>query len=125
MSYIFPAIFEKNADRSYTITFPDLPGCISEGKDLNNALEMSQDALSQWLSYLIEEERDIPEPQEPTTIKTTENQFVNLVKAKKLNTKAVRRTVSIPAWMDKSASEAGLSLSKILQDALKEKISNF
>ena len=36
--YVYPALFHKNDDNSYTITYPDLPGCISEGKSLENAL---------------------------------------------------------------------------------------
>ena len=47
MEYAYPAIFHKNEDSTYTITFPDLPGCISEGKTIANAIFMSQAALTQ------------------------------------------------------------------------------
>ena len=59
MDYIYPAIFQVNDDESFTITFPDLPGCISEGKDLPNAMYMAQSALRQWVEYLTDR-RDIP-----------------------------------------------------------------
>lgn len=62
MEYIYPAIFELNSDGSYTITFPDLPGCISEGKSLGNAIDMAQSALTQWIEYLLEEKENIREP---------------------------------------------------------------
>ena len=120
MEYIFPAIFTKNDDGSYTITFPDLPGCISEGKSLVNAMDMAQDALTQWINYLSEEGEAIPNPSDIKTIDTTEKQFVNLILAKLRDNRAVRRTVSIPGWLDAKASEAGISLSKVLQEGLKK-----
>jgi len=122
MEYIYPAIFEQNSDGSYTITFPDLPGCISEGKSLGNAIDMAQSALTQWMEYLLEEKENIPVPSDIKTIKPLENQFVNLVRAEIRDNRAVRRTVSIPGWLDAKAVNAGISLSKVLQDALKEKL---
>lgn len=122
MEYIYPAIFEKNNDGSYTITFPDLPGCISEGKSLSNALDMAQSALTQWIKYLQAEKESIPDPSDINAIKPLENQFVSLVQAKTRNNRAVRRTISIPGWLDEKATDAGISLSKVLQDALKEKL---
>ncbi|MCR4442157.1 MAG: type II toxin-antitoxin system HicB family antitoxin [Peptococcaceae bacterium] len=122
MDYIYPAIFEHNDDGSYTITFPDLPGCISEGKSLSNAMDMAQKALTQWIEYLLDEKEPIPEPSDIKNIIPADNQFVNLVQAQIRDNRAVRRTVSIPGWLDAKATEAGLSLSKILQDALKERL---
>ncbi|NLX91018.1 MAG: type II toxin-antitoxin system HicB family antitoxin [Firmicutes bacterium] len=122
MDYIYPAIFEHNNDGSYTITFPDLPGCISEGKSLSNAMDMAQKALTQWIEYLFDEKEPIPEPSDIKKIIPANNQFVNLVQAQMRDNRAVRRTVSIPGWLDAKATEAGLSLSKILQDALKERL---
>lgn len=122
MDYIYPAIFEQNSDGSYTITFPDLPGCISEGKSLSNAMDMAQSALTQWIEYLLGEKENVPDPSDIKTIKPLKNQFVNLVRAGIRDNRAVRRTVSIPGWLDVKAAEAGISLSKILQDALKEKL---
>lgn len=118
MEYIYPAIFEQNNDNSYTITFPDLPGCISEGKSLANAIYMAQSALTQWVEYLSDEKEIIPAPSEIKMIVTAPTQFVNLVRAEIRDNRAVRRTVSIPGWLDIKATDAGISLSKILQDAL-------
>ncbi|MDR1149107.1 MAG: type II toxin-antitoxin system HicB family antitoxin [Spirochaetaceae bacterium] len=53
MEYIYPAIFHRNEDESYTIMYPDLPGCISEGKTLGNAMYMAQAALTQWIDYRV------------------------------------------------------------------------
>ncbi|MGD9581675.1 MAG: type II toxin-antitoxin system HicB family antitoxin [Vampirovibrionia bacterium] len=122
MDYVYPAIFERNDNGSYTITYPDLPGCISEGKSLGNAIDMAEKALSQWIEYLLDENEPILEPSNIKNITIYENQFVSLIKADLRDNHAVRRTVSIPSWLDAKVSEEGISLSKILQDALKERL---
>ncbi len=122
MEYIYPAIFEQNDDDSYTITYPDLPGCISEGKSLGNAMDMAQKALSQWIEYLLDEKETIPNPRDIKAVALLKNQFVSLIRAEIRDNRAVRRTVSIPGWLDVKAINAGISLSKVLQDALKKQL---
>lgn len=122
MEYVYPAVFEQNSDGSFTITYPDLPGCISEGKTLGNAMYMAQNALTQWIEFLLEEKEPVPFASDVNKIKPSNNQFVNLIRADVRDNRAVRRTVSIPGWLDTKAAEAGISLSKVLQDALKEKL---
>jgi predicted RNase H-like HicB family nuclease len=118
MEYVYPAVFHKNNDGSYTVTYPDLPGCISEGKSLGNALQMAQSALAQWIEYLTDKKQALPKASMFNEIAADEGGFVNLVRAEAKDGRAVRRTVSIPKWMDERVAETGLSLSRILQDAL-------
>lgn len=121
--YVYPAVFHPNAnDGSYTITFPDLPGCISEGESLENALYMAGDALTQWLEYSIESGDSIPAASGPRAVQAEGDEFVNLIRAVVRDGRAVRRTVSIPKWLDEQVAAAGISLSKVLQDALKERL---
>lgn len=120
--YIYPAVFHPNDDGTFTIIYPDLPGCISEGKSLGNAIYMAQSALTQWLEYLTDKKLDIPSASPMQSIHVEDNEFVNLIRADVRNNRAVKRTVSIPKWLDDMVSDAGLSLSKVLQDALKEKL---
>ena len=122
MEYVYPAVFHTNDDGSYTIIYPDLPGCISEGKSLGNALYMAQKALTQWVEYLISERRLLPKASKINDIQTTDADFVNLIRAEIKDDKAVKHTISIPKWMDDKVSEAGLSLSSVLQDALIERL---
>lgn len=125
MEYVYPAIFSENADGSYTITFPDLPGCISEGKSLPDALAMASKALSQWIEYLSDEGQPVPPTIGVANISAPKGAFVNLVYANVRGPNAaVRRTVSIPQWMDEAASEKGMSLSKVLQDALQNRLAH-
>lgn len=120
--YVYPAIFHPNEEGSFTITYPDLPGCISEGKSLGNAMYMAQSALTQWIEYLTDKKQEIPTARNLNEIETFQNEFVSLIRADVKDGRAVKRTVSIPKWMDDKVSEAGLSLSRVLQDALKERL---
>lgn len=95
--YVYPAVFHENEDGSYTITYPDLPGCISEGKSLGEAMRMAQSALTQWIEYLSDKKMDIPEASKAASISCAESEFVNLVRADIKDGRAVKRTVSIPA----------------------------
>jgi predicted RNase H-like HicB family nuclease len=121
MEYVYPAIFQSNDDGSYTITYPDLPGCISEGKSLGNAVYMAESALKQWIEYLTEKKKTIPAPSSIQSVKTESGEFANLIRAEVKDGRAVKRTISIPQWMDEKVSESGLSLSRVLQEALTEK----
>ena len=120
--YVYPAVFHPNEDGSFTITYPDLPGCISEGKSLGNAMYMAQSALSQWMEYLTDKKQEIPQASRLKDIEADKEEFTSLVRVDVRDGRAVKRTVSIPKWMDDMVSEAGLSLSRVLQDALKEKL---
>ena len=122
MKYVYPAVFHKNDDGSYTVCFPDLPGCFSEGKSLANALFMAETALAQWIGYLADKKRSIPEASDAASINVDNGELVNLIRADVKDSRAVRRTVSIPKWMDVRVSESGLSLSRVLQDALSERL---
>jgi predicted RNase H-like HicB family nuclease len=122
MEYVYPAIFHRNEDESYTITYPDLPGCISEGKTLGNAMYMAQSALTQWIGYLADKKHEIPSASAVEAVKISKGEFVNLICAEVRDAKAVKRTVSIPKWMDDKVIQSGLSLSRVLQDALGERL---
>lgn len=95
MEYVYPANFHKNEDGSYTIVYPDLPGCISEGKSLGNAMYMAQAALAQWISYQMDKKQEIPQASSVQDVKTSNGEFVNFIRAEVKDGRAVKRTVSI------------------------------
>ena len=103
------------------ITYPDLPGCISEGKSLGNAMVMAQSALTLWLECALDEKEEIPTASSLKDIPQEGSEFVSLIRADVKDRRAVRKNVSIPQWMDEKATQYGLSLSRVLQDALREK----
>lgn len=120
-NYVYPAVFHPNDDGSYTITFPDLPGCISEGKSLENALNMAQKVLKQHLDVLYEYKEKIPAPSDHKELKVDASDFVNLIRAELKDERAVKKTISIQKWQDEMIAEDGLSLSRFVQDKLTER----
>lgn len=130
MHYIFPAIFDPGDDGSlgYTITFPDLPGCISEGNDLNDAMYMAKDVLSGFLYGMEEDGESIPAPSNPSNIAVPVGGFVALIEAwtdivrDEMENKAVKKTLTIPKWLNDAAEERKINFSHALQYALKKQI---
>ena len=122
MEYVYPAIFHDNGDGSYTVFFSDLPGCMTQGNSLSQAIYMAERALAQWIEYLFDKKLDIPKASDIKNVIAEPSEFVNLMRVDVRSTKAVRRTVSIPKWMDMRVAEDGLSLSRVLQDALSARL---
>ena len=128
MKGLYAAIFERGDDKVY-VSFPDLPGCITSGKDMTEAYEMAVDAANLWMTSTVEDLNEpVPEATPIERIKYPDGTQVMLIQIdteeylKRTETKAVRRTVSIPSWMDQIAQKRGISLSKVLQEALREQI---
>lgn len=125
---IYPAVFSPHDDGSITVAFPDLPGCVTEGKSIENALYMARDALALWIDTTRMLGAEIPAPSAVADITAEAGAFVTLVDAdpqryaRQRKSKAVRRTVSLPQWLDEQAVEAHLSLSKVLREALEERL---
>ena len=103
MKKYYPAVFHKE-ENAYWVEFPDLKGCFSQGKDFPEACTMAEDALGEWINA----QEDIGND--------------DYAWKEAHSTRAVRKAVSIPEWMDKLATKNGLSLSKILQKALKNEL---
>ena len=122
MKYVYPAIFEIADEGGFVVSFPDLPGCYSQGVTLGEAFSMAQSALTQWLEYLMDKKLSIPSASGIADLKYDGEGFVNLVLADVKDGRAVQRSVSIPKWMDDKVIESGLSLSRVLQDALLQKL---
>ena len=120
--YIFPAIFDY-ADDGISIEFPDLPGCLSCASTDEEALYMAQDVLKGFLVCMEEENEEIPKPTPLKDIKEEENQRAVLIEVcvASLN-KFVKKTLSIPYYLNVEAERAGINFSQALQVALKEKL---
>lgn len=125
--YIYPAIFHAE-DVGYSITFPDLLGCVSEGDSLEEALEMAEDALGIYLYTLSEDGVSFPIPSNPAEIQLKEKEFITLIAwdkieyLKRTDNKAVKKTLTIPSWLNYLAEKENINFSGILQKALKERL---
>ena len=130
MKLVYPARFCKEKEGGYSVEVPDLKGCITQGDTLEEAIEMAQDAALGWLLTSIEDEEDLPEASEIKDIKLdNKEQFVSLLlldidryTEKYGNRKSVKKTLTIPTWLNQRAEKIGVNFSKTLQDALLNKI---
>lgn len=126
MKYVYPAIFKKE-DSGYFINFPDLESCYTQGDDLKDGMEMAEDVLALTMYGYEKDQREIPKPSEAETLKVRPGEFVTLVLCdtmeyrKMYNSKAVKKTLTIPEWLNEEATQRGINFSQVLQEALLEK----
>ena len=77
--YVFPAIFTKEIEGGYSIYFPDVEGCYTQGEDIQDSLDMANDALCLMLYDFEEKHKTIPKPSNPLDLKPGDNSFVSLI----------------------------------------------
>lgn len=133
MKLVYPAVFTPCIEKEgYTVEVPDLPGCVTEGKDLVDAIEMGVDAASGWVLGELEEGNNIPAPslrKENIKLEDPES-FVSMLVldmdayAEKYGDKTVRKNITIPAWLNTYGEKNNINFSRILQDALLKRASN-
>ena len=126
---VYPACFYPHSNEDgngYTVIVPDLPGCVTGGESLAEAIEMGVDAASGWVLTEMEDGKPIPAASKPEDISADEepNGFVSMLVldmdtyAEKYGNKAVRKNLTIPAWQNTFVEQKNLNVSRILQDAL-------
>lgn len=126
--YVYPAIFSPSEDGGFTVSFPDVSGCYTEGDTLAEAIEKAKDALCLMLYDLEEREESIPVPTSINDVVTENGDIVSLVACdtleyrKFLDKKAVKKTLTIPNWLNTMAERADINFSAALQEALIEKL---
>ena len=124
----YPAIFTPEEDGRYSVSFPDLPGCNTFGDNLENAYDMAFDALGIMLTYFEDEHISIPQASDPSAFTMEKGQFTAIIRfnfnqyKKKVSTKSVKKTLSIPEWLNEAALDANINFSNVLQEALKQKL---
>ncbi|KEI94416.1 hypothetical protein N496_19990 (plasmid) [Clostridium botulinum A2B3 87] len=125
-NYIFPAIITKFEENDYNISFPNFENIISYGENLEEAYDMAEDALSLELFDLWDDKEEIPEPVDISSLTLENNQTLILVRLnlknilKKYDNKAVKKTLSIPSWLNREAEDKKVNFSQILQAGLME-----
>lgn len=123
MLFVYPAIFHKE-NESYWVEFPDLKGCYSSGSTIPETMEMAQEALTGYLLTLLEHGDNIAAPSDISAYSPNDG-FATLVSCDinhYKDTKAVKKTLTIPSWLNDRAISMGVNFSQVLQDALLSKI---
>ena len=123
----YPALFHKSEEGGFWISFPDFPECFTEGDDMKQAYEMTVEALGLALVNRKEEKEEIPDPSDLDKIQNEDGtivivEFDMLEYQRKHNSKAVKKTLSIPEWLNEDAVSMGVNFSQVLQEALMSKL---
>ncbi|WP_346664036.1 type II toxin-antitoxin system HicB family antitoxin [uncultured Merdimonas sp.] len=123
----YPAVFHRAEEGGFWVSFPDFPECFTEGDDMTRAYEMAVEAMGLALVSRKEEGEEIPSPTEIDKVDVEEGtlaiiEFDMLEYQKKHNSRAVKKTLSIPEWLNEEATAMGVNFSQVLQEALLSKL---
>lgn len=127
-TFLFPAYFRRTESGGYSVDFPDLPGCISAGDTLEEALSMAREALSLHLFGMDEDGEAIPPASDPSELRAETGTFVSPVEGHpdmardEIRNRSVKKTLTIPYWLNEAAERNKVNFSQVLQDALKERV---
>ena len=125
--YYYTATLHKE-DVGYSIWIDDIPGCISQGDSLGEAITNIKEALGLYYEDSKIRKENLPEPSAPETIKLEENETAMLIEfdameyLKRHDNKAVKKTLTIPSWLNTIAEENNINFSSVLQSALKQRL---
>ncbi len=124
----YPALFHKAEEGGFWVSFPDIPECLTQGDDMAQAYEMAVEALGLALTCREKEQQPIPSSSDPTAISPEPDSFLVVIEfdmltyKKRTNSRAVKKTLSIPEWLNEAAIDMNLNFSQVLQEALIAKI---
>ncbi|MCC8097710.1 MAG: type II toxin-antitoxin system HicB family antitoxin [Eubacterium sp.] len=129
MKLVYPAVFYPEDEGSYSVIIPDLNDLATQGESLADAIYMAEDACGLYIYTTIKDGEEVPKASDiDEIILDEEGAFVNLICidmtefAKKHNEKAVKKTLTIPAWLNSRTVEMGINFSAVLQEALQERL---
>ena len=120
------ALFHKAEEGGFWVTFPDLPECMTQGDNMEEAYNMAVDALGLCLIDMDKEHIPFPAASSPDRIPTEPDAFLAVIEfdmlayKKRTSSAAVKKTLSIPEWLNEEALSLNVNFSQVLQDALIE-----
>lgn len=127
--YVYPAFLYYDPD-GISIEFPDLPGCLPCGSTTEEALHNAKEALGLHLYGMEQDGDDIPSPTPVKDLRPEEGGIAALVEVfmpsirDRAQNRVVKKTLTIPAWLNREAEAAHVNFSQVLQDALKNYLGN-
>ena len=124
----YPAVFHEAEEGGFWVSFPDIPECMTQGDDMQQAYEMAVEAVGLSLSSMEDNGESIPEVSRPQDIQIEDGAFLVVVEfdmaeyRRKHCSRAVKKTLSIPEWLNDIAIRQNVNFSQVLQEALMEKV---
>lgn len=126
--YIFAGYFTKHDQDDFEVSFYDFDYIITSGETLEEAFFMAEDALKLELFDLYSDNKEIPKATMIDNVALKENQIPFMVKVdlketiKQYDNKAIKKTLTIPSWLNKEAERNNINFSQVLQEALKQRL---
>lgn len=126
--YFYPAIFHNDEKGGYWISFPDFPECMTQGEDMEDAYRMAVEAIGLCIDEKLKNKEELPKVSAPVDYLVEEGDFSCLIEfdlveyRKKHNSKSVKKTLTIPEWLNEIAISQNINFSQVLQDALIQKM---
>ena len=124
MVFTYPALVHNDPDGIW-LEFPDLPGCQTYSPTIDDLLADAAEALECYIVEELEHSGKLPTPSNIKSITTEGNDFATLIRVDAdlaKQTKSVKKTLTIPYWLNEKALAAGVNFSKVLQEALLAKL---
>lgn len=121
--FYYPAVFQKE-EVGYSVWVPDIQGCVSQGDTFDEAMEYIKDAIGICLDLIVQNGNVPPKATEPNVIELEPDQFVAVVSfdfdeyQKKHGEKSVKKTLTLPAWLNTLSERKNINFSQVLQNAL-------
>ncbi|MCL1806359.1 MAG: type II toxin-antitoxin system HicB family antitoxin [Oscillospiraceae bacterium] len=121
----YPAVFEKEGN-GWFVNFPDIQPCYTEGKTLEEAAIMAKDVLESRIEVALERGETLPKPSDVETLSGGRVMLiVGDIENMKSQTRYVKKTLSIPYWLNAAAEQHHINFSGVLQEALKEHLADY
>jgi len=122
--YVYPAVFSKE-ENGYFVKFPDINPCYTEGATLEEAVIMAKDVLESRIEVALERGELLPTPSDIDALNGDKVMLiVGDVENIKSQTRFVKKTLSIPYWLNAAAEQQHINFSGVLQEALKERLAS-
>lgn len=125
-SYTFKAVFTTEPGGAYSVRFPSLDGCYTQGENFEQARQMAAEAMSLHLYGMEQDGEAVPPSDIDTPYTLAENEMSVPIVAwmtpfrDAMENRAIKKTLTIPAWLNDAAERRGVNYSQILQAALKD-----
>ena len=127
MKVVYTVILKPVKDFGYAVSVPGLD-IYTQGHSLVEAIDMARDAIGMWACYELDEGREIPDSNNIKDIRTSEDENVALIDIdigayrRAHYNRTVKKNLTLPSWLNEIAEKEGVNFSKVLQEALKEKL---
>jgi len=127
-NYYYPAVFHTDESGGYWISFPDFPECLTQGENIEDAYRMAVEAMGLCIDERLKNDEKLPGVSGPFDYVVKDGEFTCLIEFDLLkyrrnhNNKSVKKTLSIPEWLNEVAIEQNINFSQVLQEALMQKV---